>query len=273
MAMQDSGAKSVSTATFSIGSLKLGGASIPLTPATPPTALLKAINAIAAPIGFNIQWPVTETLPDGTVQITPLTVGIDNSLLGQKVIGANLGTVQPLRQALVAALLKVNCNFAIPVLLADIDVGVLSGGGNLNLNFGGAHAQTTDAAPVSPFGAGLGSGVLNLSLPSPSTGTGGGVSTLSGSGFSVPTTSGAGASLPSASGSGPGAGSSRQAIGPLLKTTACVTTSPAGGGCAATNVAVPIGFIALGLMALLAVWDYFRQRRRAQMMNAQEGTA
>jgi hypothetical protein len=273
-ANQESGAKSVSTATFSLGSLKVGGATIPLTPTTSPAALLNAINAIGAPIGFNIQWPATKTLPDGTVLITPLTIGIDNSLLGQKVIGANLGTVQPLRQALVAALLKVNCNFAIPVLLADIDVGVLSGGGNLNLNFGGAHAQTTDAAPVSPFAVGLGPSALGLapsSLPS-GTGSGGGVSTLSGSGFSVPVAAGAGSGLPT-SGSGPGATSSKQAIGPLLKTTACVTTSPAGGGCAATNVAVPIGFIALGLVFLLAVWDYFRQRRRAQMMSAQEGTA
>ena len=273
IATQVSGAKSSSTATFSVGSLKVGGATIPLTAATPPSALLAAINAVGAPLGFNIQWPATTTLPDGTVQISPLTIGIDNSLLGQKVIGANLGTVQPLRQALVAALLKVNCNVAIPVLLGDISVGVLSGGGNLNLNLGGAHAQTTDAAPVSPFGAALGTGALDLSSTTLPGGIGGGdASTLGSTGFSVPATSGAGSGLTTAP-SGQGAGSKRQALGPLLKTASCVTTSPAGGGCAATNVAVPIGFIALGLVFLLAVWDYFRQRRRAQMLSAQEGNA
>jgi hypothetical protein len=247
---------------------------IPLPTTTSPAALLNAINAVGAPIGFNIQWPATTTLPDGTIQITPLIIGIDNNLLGQKVIGTNLGSVQPLRQALVAALLKVNCNVAIPVLLGDISIGVLSGGGNLNLSLGGAHAQTTDAAPVSPFGAGIGTSAPNLSLPALSSGTGDtGVSTLPIGGFSVPSTSGTLSVPPTTAATSQGAGSSRQALGPLLKTTACVTTSPAGGGCAATNVAVPIGYIALGLVFLLAVWDYFRQRRRAQMMNALEGSA
>jgi hypothetical protein len=274
IATQDTGAKSISTATFSIGSLKVGGATIPLTPTTSPTALLSVINTVGSQIGFNIQWPATSTLPDGTIQITPLTIGIDNNLLGQKVIGANLGTVQPLRQALVAALLKLNCNFAIPVLLGDIDIGVLSGGGNLNLNLGGAHALTSDAAPISPFGSGFGTSDLNLSLPSLPSGSGdGGIATLPSSGFSVPSSVGTSSLLPTTAAPGHGAGSSRQALGPLLKTTSCVTTSPAGGGCAATNVAVPIGFIALGLVFLLAVWDYFRQRRKAQLMSALEGNA
>ena len=31
------------------------------------------------------------TLSDGTVQISPLSVGIDNNTLGQEVVGSNLG--------------------------------------------------------------------------------------------------------------------------------------------------------------------------------------
>ena len=101
-----------------------------------------------------MQWPTQTTLSDGTVQITPLIIGIDNNALGQQVVGANENSVQPVREALVNALLSADCNFANEVTVGDIGMGVLSGGGNLNLEFGGASAETDDLAATSPFGAG-----------------------------------------------------------------------------------------------------------------------
>ena len=101
-----------------------------------------------------MQWPTQTTLSDGTVQISPLVIGIDNNALGQQVVGANENSVQPVREALVNALLSANCNFATELTVGDIGMGVLSGGGNLNLDFGGASAETDDLAATSPFGTG-----------------------------------------------------------------------------------------------------------------------
>jgi hypothetical protein len=116
--------------------------------------VLNIVNTALQPLGLNVQWPVVKTLPDGTVEITPLVVGIDNNTLGQEVVGTNLGTVQPVREALVNALLKASCQFASAITVSDIGIGVLAGGGNLNLEFGGAKALTNNEAASSPFGPG-----------------------------------------------------------------------------------------------------------------------
>ena len=119
-----------------------------------PQSVFSIINTALSPLGINIQWPSQSTLDDGTVEISPLVVGIDNNTLGQQVIGANENSVQPVREALVNALLSANCNLADGILVGDIGLGVLAGGGNLNLDLGGASAMTNDLAATSPFGPG-----------------------------------------------------------------------------------------------------------------------
>ena len=57
-----------------------------------------------------------------------------------------------MREALVNAVLSADCNLASEITVGDIGMGVLSGGGNLNLDFGGASAETDDLAATSPFG-------------------------------------------------------------------------------------------------------------------------
>ena len=125
-----------------------------------PQTVLNVINTALTPVGLNVQWPTQSTLSDGTVQISPLVVGIDNNALGQQVVGANENSVQPVREALVNALLSANCNFATELTVGDIGLGVLSGGGNLNLEFGGASAETDNLAASSPFGTGGGGTAL-----------------------------------------------------------------------------------------------------------------
>jgi hypothetical protein len=56
----------------------------------------------------------------------------------------------------------------------------------------------------------------------------------------------------------------------LVKTSACVSLGPAGGGCTSGNVAVPIGLGALALVVALFAWDYLRQRRRALLSGGTE---
>ena len=171
-ATQQSGGTTTSTGTFSIGSLTVAGVPVDLSSlssARNPQTVLNVINTALSPVGLNVQWPTQTTLSDGTVQISPLVIGIDNNALGQQVVGANENSVQPVREALVNALLSANCNFATELTVGDIGMGVLSGGGNLNLDFGGASAETDDLAATSPFGTGGGT-----ALPSSSASLGSG---------------------------------------------------------------------------------------------------
>jgi len=278
-ATQQTGATNTSTGTFSIGSLTVAGAKIDLSKLTStatfnPQTVLNIINTALSPVGLNIQWPTQSTLPDGTVQISPLTVGIDNNTLGQEIVGANLSSIQTVRSALVNALLGVTCQLAEPILVSDIGIGVLAGGGNLNLQLGGASAETNDLAETSPFGAGGALPAAPAAAPTLASGntgnTGlGGVSLSGNTGAGLGT--GATAGTPSTAGTGTPA--AKESLGPITKTTACVSLGPAGGGCSTGNVAVPIGLAALALVVALFVWDYLRQRRRGRLSGAVEGAS
>jgi hypothetical protein len=271
-ATQQSGGATTSTATFSIGSLTMAGVSQDLSSlsnAGNPQTVLNIVNTALTPIGLNIQWPAQTSLSDGTVQISPLIIGIDNNALGQEVVGANENSVQPVREALVNAILSANCNFATEITVGDIGMGVLSGGGNLNLEFGGASAETDSNAATSPFGAGGGT-----ALPSTSSLGTGGLTGNSGSalGTSLPFTGNSGVGgLPASSGTAPssssgGSGSPQaSALGPMSRTSDCISLGPSGGGCVTGNAAVPIGLVALALVVALFAWDYLRQRRRLQL--------
>ena len=263
-ATQESGGATASSGTFSIGSLKVSGVAVPLPATMSPQSILNIINTVGSPLGLNIQWPAESTLPDGTVTISPLLIGIDNNVLGQEVVGANLGTVQPVREALVNAILDADCNLAAEITVGDISLGVLAGGGNLNLDLGGANAVTTDAATVDPFGTASALGGAGGAVTLPTDNTLPLVSSLPSTSFTPPSLGTTGTVAPTTSpttgGSGP-----KESIGPIQKTTDCVSLSSAGGGCNGSNVAVPIGLIGLGLVVLLAAWDYVRQRRRARM--------
>jgi hypothetical protein len=277
-ATEQSGAATAATGTFSIGSLTVAGAKIDTSQLTSsssanPQTVLNIINTALSPVGLNVQWPTMSTLPDGTVQISPLSVGIDNNTLGQEVIGTQLGQAQTVRSAIVNGLLGLNCNFATPILLSDIGVGVLAGGGNLNIELGGASAVTNALAEQSPFGpagSALGSSSPSASTTAGNSGnTGGAAGALTGAsgvgGLSTPGTPG----TPASAGSGSGSGV-KESLGPITKTTACVSLGPSGGGCSGTNAAVPIGLASLGLVVALFVWDYLRQRRRDRLMGAVE---
>ncbi len=277
-ATQQSGATTTSTGTFSIGSLTVAGVKIDLSKYTStgnfnPQTILSIVNTALSPVGLNIQWPTQSTLPDGTVQISPLTVGIDNNPLGQEIIGSNLGQIQTVRSAIVNALLGINCNFATPILVSDIGVGVLAGGGNLNLQLGGASAETNDQAEQSPFGTGtLGAGTAPA--PASTGGNTGNTAPAAVAAAPVGNTGLGGLSTPGTAGTagstGTGGGAAKESLGPISKTTACVSLGPSGGGCSSGNVAVPIGLASLGVLVALFTWDYLRQRRRGKLLGAVE---
>ena len=153
-AENQTGGASTSTATFSISALTIGGVALPTSTldSESPQTVLNIVNTALAPVGINVVWPATTTLPDGTIEISPMQIGIDNNALGQEVVGANLGSVQAERTAVVNALLNANCDTADAILVGDIATGVAAGGGNMNVLLGGANAVTNDQAEVDPFG-------------------------------------------------------------------------------------------------------------------------
>ena len=275
-ATQQSGGASAATAAFSIDSLVVAGVPVDLSKLSStvaPQSVLNIVNTALSPIGLNIQWPAESTLDDGTIVISPLTIGIDNNALGQQVIGANLGTIQPARAALVDALLNASCQFAEPILVGDIGIGVLAGGGNLNVSLGGAKAMTNDQAAASPFGAGA-TGAALPSAPSTAPSVTGNSGSAGTAGLTLTGDSGTGVSAPPPSGaSAPtsnSGGRQQVALGPVVKTSDCVSLGPSGGGCDTGNVAVPIGLAALGVVVALFTWDYLRQRRRARLSGGVE---
>ncbi|MGH9047415.1 MAG: hypothetical protein ACRDVW_08875, partial [Acidimicrobiales bacterium] len=262
---QTSGATSSSTGTFSIGALSIAGITIPITNKSIST-LTTLINTALEPTGIEINWPTASVLSDGTQVISPLTIGIDNSALGQQIVGSQLNTVQPVRNVLVQDLLGIsNCTLEndaqSALLVADIFLGVPSGGGDFNITIGGAKAVTDATVASSPFGsagsADLGSSAgstlptIGSSAPFTSGGIGTGVPT-------EPTTT----PPPPPTSTPPGA---KITLGPVSKTVSCHSIGPAGGGCETSNSALPVGLVALVLLALLAGWDFVRQRRRASL--------
>ena len=139
---------------------------VPLPTLPSPQSTLNIINTALEAVGFNIQWPATSTLPDGT--IVHLAPGHRHR---QQHAGPRSRRRQPghrssrVRQALVNALLNADCNLASEITVSDIGVGVLAGGGNLNLSLGGANAVTSDAAAVDPFGSVTGLSGSHLAPP------------------------------------------------------------------------------------------------------------
>ncbi|HZU80509.1 MAG TPA: hypothetical protein VE991_11385 [Acidimicrobiales bacterium] len=213
--------------------------------------LFGAINTALEGTGFHVSLPQVTTLDNGQVNLTPLSIGIDGSALGQQLVGPVLGALQPVRDTIDNILLKqISCKLGTPLTVADIGLGVLSGGGNLDLQVGQLSAQSDGTTYANPFGNCLldcgGTTSLNDNLPSSLGDTGA---------LSIPSVGGG--NLPS---SGPGS-ATKYASGPISRTVHCVTTSLAGHPGCSNGAALPVGLIGLGSVAALFAADYVRLRR------------
>jgi len=261
VAQQTSGASSTSTGSFDISGITIAGVYHAVSSNTVQSSVLPLVNTLLSPTGLNIRWPQVLQLSDGTQSVTPLIVGFDNSALGQEVIGANLSKLQTVREKLQSEIYALDCNIPAYVTVADVEIGVLAGGGNLDVDLGGTRAITNDVMPVSPFGPtdlGLGLGTATDSGQTlPSTFTAGTPGT--------PGTPGSFGPAPTTTSTATGASGPTQSLGPVTQSTSCRSIGPAGGGCGSSNMAVPVGLIALALLAALAAWDYTRQRRRRRI--------
>jgi hypothetical protein len=265
-AAQQTGAANTSSASFSLGTMVVGGVPVPTaTPAQLATAI-GIVNTALAPSGFHITLPQVIQTPDthdgngSTTQVTDLSIGIDNSALGAAVVGSQLATAQPLRTAIDKAIIGANCSLGEQLVIGDIILGVPAGGGGLDFNFGSATVNISADAPVNAFGnfglAGANSG------PTDTGGSTGSFTPGDAGSPSIAGTPGTDSSGGSPTSSAASSGTTGSRSLGATKASACHSLSEAGGGCSGGGAALPIGIAALIFLLATFAWDLVRQRRR-----------
>jgi hypothetical protein len=238
--------------TFSIGHATIAGAAVPTTDVT---KLLGQLNAVLGPLGLQLFPPAARTA-SGNVYVDALQISIVPNATRDTLFAAVLSGILPIRQPLFDALHKAFCQTEVPINIADIAIGSISGAGSFNLSLGGVQAGSATLA-ANQFNLGLPG--FNPGAATPETTP----SLLSGSGsapgnfgatpsLGVPSSaSGGGSTPPAATGSSGGA---NQLAAPALAVAAHGTR----GGALAL-----VGLSGLALLAALAEGDR-RKMRRAQ---------
>jgi hypothetical protein len=269
--MQSTGAKPTSSSTFSITSVSVAGDVLPVTVST-LSSVFDAVNAALSSTGFHVSLPHETLGSDGTVQETPLSVGIDNSALGQKAVGPAVSTLQPLRNEIFDALSGVNATTGEVDLFAEIALGILAGQGNLDLDFGGTYATTSGATFTNPFGTSSAGPPTDAQSIVPASNS---ATTTTNPTLSLGAVSSAGlpvtqSSIPSASNSdGKKTGLAYKELG---RTTLCQSSTV---GSCHSGAPVPVVLILLLLTGSLIAAELLRQRRRRRSFieNAAQGSA
>lgn len=160
-AVHRSGSASAEQGRFTVGSVSVAGQRF----AAPDGAEQPLAEAIAAaapvlgPLGIHIELP-RPRIEGGIVEITPLRVTFAESELG-RVAGPLLEGVQPVRETLIDGIRSASEEADVAILLTDIALGLVAGGSSLDLEIGGATAQT--AQPAQRFNFGAGGGGFDLS--------------------------------------------------------------------------------------------------------------
>jgi hypothetical protein len=237
-------------ASFSVASALIGGQPQSVA-ADQLSTLFQVANTALEGTGFHISLPTTTTLDDGQLNLNPLSIGIDNSALGQEIVGPVLGQVQPLRDQLDQVLLTdISCKVGTPLTVADIGLGVLSGGGNLDLQLGYLQSVSDGNSYANPFGTCL------LSCGSVSLGQGAGPAPGTDLGATGSPGTPATPAVPGTGGSG-----GTRALGKVTRTVECMSTSLAGHFGCSNGDAVPVGIIGLAAVLGVGAADYARLRR------------
>lgn len=158
-AKAQSGTVDKTTGTFTIGSLKVLGQTIPSNDA------LKAIenaNLLLQQLGIQVIYPKSH-VSAGILFVDPLVIRVIPSKSRDTISQTVLGLIQPVRQSLYDALLKQDCSNATYITVSDIAIGSLTGAGSFSLELGGANATAAalKATNFLDFNQSLGSGNSN----------------------------------------------------------------------------------------------------------------
>jgi len=242
------------SASFTIAGITVAGVAVPSSAVSTDTLaqLLAIVNTALEGTGLHVSLPAVSTNSQGTEIITPLSVGIDQSALGQQVVGPLLGQTESVRNEIDTILEQdISCKTGIPLTVVDILLGALSGGGNLDLNLGGASATSNGTAYANPFANSIGllgdSGGATDLTPA--------FTTPGEPGSYTPGTPGTPAT------SGGGGTPSKQALGSLATSEKCVTTSPFGHPGCSSGAGVPVALIGLAVVLGVGAADFVRTRR------------
>ncbi|HEY1831904.1 MAG TPA: hypothetical protein VGG38_16850 [Acidimicrobiales bacterium] len=265
-ASQSDGTQSTSTATFSVGSITVSGQTTAITNSSQLAPAIAVANKVLGLVGINIILPTQSTdSVTGAVTISPLLL----QLAGTSLFNTVLHQLNPAQQQLedeIASVLKATGNACIESLATYIGVGelvagivegIMAGAGTIDLEIGGASADTQVAPDYSnPLDASNplanGSAENPSALPASSFPSGSSLGTNTGPvSSSVATT--------------PPAQASAGTSGSTLSSTTlvhCISASPSDRpGCSSGDGTIALGVLLLGAGVLFAA-DFVRSRRR-----------
>ncbi len=127
---------------FSLGGLTIAGQAVPVpSDAGGLRAVFDQVNAVLAPTGLVVDLPALSN-QQGVATIGPLAVRLVNSPLGRQLIAPVVGGLQPVREPITGTLAQQCPQCTVALLVADVVTGVVSGGGRLDVEIGGASAYT-----------------------------------------------------------------------------------------------------------------------------------
>ena len=252
-ATQDTGADSKSVGKFTMGSLVVGGQSLPT---NDPSAAFAGVNQVLKPFGVELRAPTIHN-DNGLLVVDPMSIAVVPAPQRDAVSAQALSAVLPVRQALTDALLKASCHVGDGLTVADIAVGSLTGSGSFALEFGGVNATSSDLKlandlqPIPDLGSESAAvGGLSTSAPGGTTADLGSTGTAGslGAGGASSGTSGTAGNV--AAGTG----------GPRFARRIAATTTGGRGGMLAAVAAVGFGLL------VAAIEGDRRMMRRAQRM-------
>lgn len=138
------------TGTFTIEGVSVGGQAQPTS--GDGAKDLAQLKPLLDPLGIRID-PPTPRNESGISFVDPLRIGIVPSEARDSVTGGLINALQPVREALVNALIEQDCGNAAYITIADIALGSVTGAGSLNLELGGVTAQSADLGATSLLGS------------------------------------------------------------------------------------------------------------------------
>ena len=258
-ALHRTGKDPESTGTFSFATLAIGGVPVPVPSGAAEAALLLApVNAILLGTGLSLEAPVLDT-QSGAANLTPLTVRLASSPLGQAVVAPAVTAGQDVREAFFNLYYDLfECGGPLgevqylgsvgrgAVLPSDIALSALTGTGGFVIELGGVRALTEGQTFEDPFAVDGGAG--------PSLDVGGVIDALPsadvlGASFGTGTESAdVGAPAGAAADDGDGQAALAGDVGRLM---------PGSRG----GAALAIGLIGLVVVMSVAAADYFHMRR------------
>ena len=173
LAVQRTGGEQVEQAIFSVGAASVGGEELaaPSGGDLPLGDVATAVAPVLAPLGIELTFPASR-IDKGAVALSPLRVRVRASEAAPALVPVTEG-IQPIREPVVDGVREgSDGQVDAALLLADIGLGVVTGGSTLDIELGGVTAVTAEPAAGFRFGS---AGAFALGTPpgSASLGTGG----------------------------------------------------------------------------------------------------